>query len=138
MNSLILRNMMRFLASLLLVASVFLLWRGHNEPGGGFAGGLMAASAFVLHALALGPDGARRALRVSPLLLIAGGLGIALGAALAGVAAGDPILTGHWVTRDAPGAENLKLGTPLLFDAGVYLVVVGVVLNIILPLMEDE
>ncbi|NJD65911.1 MAG: Na+/H+ antiporter subunit B [Chloroflexi bacterium] len=138
MNSLILRNMMRFLASLLLVASVFLLWRGHNEPGGGFAGGLMAASAFVLHALALGPDGARRALRVSPLFLIATGLGIALLAALIGVMAGDPILTGHWVTLDTPGAENLKVGTPLLFDAGVYLVVVGVVLNIILPLMEDE
>ncbi|MBE0611139.1 MAG: Na+/H+ antiporter subunit B [Dehalococcoidia bacterium] len=138
MNSLILRNMMRFLASLLLVASVFLLWRGHNEPGGGFAGGLMAASAFVLHALALGPDGARRALRVPPLFLIATGLGIALLAALIGVMAGDPILTGHWVTLETPGAENLKVGTPLLFDTGVYLVVVGVVLNIILPLMEDE
>lgn len=138
MNSLILRNMMRFLASLLLVASVFLLWRGHNEPGGGFAGGLMAASAFVLHALALGPNGARRALRVTPLFLIASGLAIALTAALIGVAAGDPILTGQWVTLDTPGAENLKVGTPLLFDAGVYLVVVGVVLNIILPLMEEE
>jgi multicomponent Na+:H+ antiporter subunit B len=137
-NSLILRNMMRFLASLLLVASVFLLWRGHNEPGGGFAGGLMAASAFVLHALALGPGGARRALRVSPLFLIAGGLAIALVAALIGVFAGDPILTGHWMTLDTPGTANLKLGTPLLFDAGVYFVVVGVVLNIILPLMEDE
>lgn len=138
MNSLILRNMMRFLASLLVVASVFLLWRGHNEPGGGFAGGLMAATAFVLHALALGPRGARRALRVTPLFLIASGLAVALGAALIGVAAGDPILTGQWVTLDTPGGENLKVGTPLLFDAGVYLVVVGVVLNIILPLMEEE
>jgi multisubunit Na+/H+ antiporter MnhB subunit len=136
-NSLILHTATRFLVSLLLLASLFLLWRGHNEPGGGFAGGLMAASAYVLIAISMGAAAARRALKVDPRLLISGGLLLALGSGIWGYLAGDSFLTGQWIDVNL-GAGTLKLGTPLLFDTGVYLVVVGVVLTIILALMEED
>jgi multisubunit Na+/H+ antiporter MnhB subunit len=137
MNSVVLQTSTRFLASLLLMASVFLLWRGHNNPGGGFAGGLMAAAAFILQAVAFDPATARRSLRVPPMGLIGGGLGIALLSGLIAVFTGDAFFTGQWFTLAVPGAPDLKLGTPLLFDVGVYLVVVGVTLEIILELMEE-
>jgi len=136
MNSSILRTMARLLASLLLMASLYLLWRGHNAPGGGFAGGIMAAAAFVLMSVAFEPMAGWRATRVSPLVLIPLGLAIALASAFAGVAAGDGFMAGQWVTVDVGG--EVKLGTPLLFDAGVYLVVVGVALAVIIPLMGEE
>lgn len=138
MNSLILRTVDRLVGSLLLMASLFLLWRGHNEPGGGFSGGLMAASAFVLHAIAAGPEAGRQALKIPPTLLIPLGLAVALLAALIAFAAGEPFFTGQWVTLNIPGGSDVKLGTPLLFDVGVYLVVVGITLTIILSLMEEE
>ena len=55
MNSLILNTATRFLVALMLVFSIYLLWRGHNEPGGGFVGGLIAAIGFALYAIAYGP-----------------------------------------------------------------------------------
>ena len=64
MNSLLLRTAARFLVTLLLLFSIFLLLRGHNEPGGGFVGGLVAAGAFALYGLASNVVEARRALRV--------------------------------------------------------------------------
>jgi multisubunit Na+/H+ antiporter MnhB subunit len=136
MNSVILHTATRVLVSLLLLASLFLLWRGHNAPGGGFAGGLMAAAAIVLMAISMGPGATRQALRLDPQLFIAGGLAIAVAAGIIGLAAGDPVLTGQWVEID--WADHLSLGTPLLFDVGVYLVVVGVVLTIVLTLMEED
>jgi multicomponent Na+:H+ antiporter subunit B len=69
MNSLILSAATRFLAPLMLAYSLFILLRGHNEPGGGFIGGLIAAVAFALYAKAEGTDAARRALRVDPSML---------------------------------------------------------------------
>jgi multisubunit Na+/H+ antiporter MnhB subunit len=136
-NSSILRTMARLLASLLLMASLYLLWRGHNAPGGGFAGGIMAAAAFVLVAVAFEPMAGWRATRVSPLVLIPLGLAIALASAFAGVAAGDGLMAGQWISVDV-GGEEVKLGTPLLFDVGVYLVVIGVALAVIIPLMGEE
>lgn len=137
MNSLILRTASRFLMTLLLVFSLFLLMRGHNEPGGGFVGGLVAASAFSLYTLAYGADMARRLLRIEPRQLIGVGL---FTAALSGVPAlllGQPFLTGQWGEIHVPGFHTLPIGTPLLFDVGVYLVVLGVTLMIILSLAEE-
>jgi multisubunit Na+/H+ antiporter MnhB subunit len=131
-SSLILRTATRYLVPLLLLFAVFLLWRGHHEPGGGFVGGLVAATAFVLIALAEGPDAARDALRVRPSRLVPIGLATSLGAGLLALVAGRPFLTGLWA-----GPGGVALGTPLLFDLGVFLTVMGVVLSILLALMED-
>lgn len=136
MDSLVLRTATRYLLPLLLLFSVFVLLRGHNEPGGGFVGGLVAASAFALYALAFGVERARQLLSVSPRRLIGLGLLIAVLSGLVGVLVGDPFMTAQWQERPLPVVG--KLGTPLLFDIGVYLTVIGVVLTIIFALAEEE
>ena len=137
MTSLILRTATGFLLPLLLLFSVFLVVRGHNEPGGGFSGGLVAASAFVLYRFAFGVEGARRALPVDPRALIGVGLLVAIGSSSLALLAGRPLMTGLWGRVPVPGFGDLDVGTPLLFDVGVYLAVVGVTLSIILPLAEE-
>lgn len=133
-DSLILRTATRFLAPLLMVVSVWILLRGHNEPGGGFIGGLLGAGSLVLIQLAQGASGARGVLRVDPRALIGSGLIAALAAAVWGPFTGRPLLTGLWLKTPVPGIG--KLGTPLLFDVGVYLVVIGAVLLMVFELDE--
>ena len=135
MYSLILAAAARGLLPLLLLFSVFVLLRGHNEPGGGFVGGLAAAAAFALYALAHGVESGRRVLRVDPIRLFAVGLTLSLGAGLFGLASERAFLTGLWDDTSLPVIG--KLGTPIVFDVGVYLVVVGVVLTILFALMEE-
>ncbi len=137
MNPLILETAARYLLPLLLLFSIFLLWCGHHEPGGGFAGGLIAAGGIGLTALARDPAAARRVLRVEPDDLVATGLLVALVAGLAGPLAGRPFLTGVWVALPLPDGRSLDLGTPLLFDLGVYLVVVGIASGIMLTFAEE-
>lgn len=137
MNSLILRTATRFLLPLLLLFSLFLLLRGHHEPGGGFSGGLVAAAAFVLYRFAFGAEEARRALPVDPRSLIGAGLLVAVGSGTLALLAGRPLMTGLWERVPVPGFGVVDVGTPLVFDLGVYLAVVGVALSIILPLAEE-
>ncbi|WP_420564780.1 MnhB domain-containing protein [Thalassobaculum sp.] len=125
MSTLILRTATRMLTALLLLVSVYLLWRGHNEPGGGFVGGLTAAAAFILVAISDGWRAARRSLGVDPRLIALAGLGLAAGAGLIAGLHGLPFLTGLWWKQ-----AGLPLGTPLLFDIGVYLAVMGSVLTV--------
>lgn len=134
MRSLILQTATRFLVPLLLLFSLFLLVRGHNSPGGGFVGGLVAAAAFALYAIAEGVDPARRLLRVDPRYLIGLGLGVVFVIGIAPLFAGRILLTGLWLEV---GWNPTAVGTPLLFDLGVYIVVLGVTLTILLALAEE-
>jgi len=134
-HSLILATASRLLLPLLLLFSLFLLFRGHNETGGGFVGGLVAASAFALYALSQGVSDARQALGMEPRLLVAWGLAIALLAGTVSLAAGLPLMTGIWSNLSIPSIG--PIGTPLLFDTGVYLVVTGMVLVVVFSLMEE-
>ncbi len=136
MTSLILRAASLYMQPILLIFSVFLLFAGHNEPGGGFAGGLVAAAAFALYAIAYSVDEARQLLRVAPRTLIGLGLLLAVSSALLSLFAGQPFMTGRWMEFHLPGFGEVSLGTPLLFDIGVYLDVVGVTLLIIFSLAE--
>lgn len=120
---------------LLILFSIFLLLRGHNEPGGGFVGGLVAASAFTLYAIASGIEDARRALRAKPRHLIIAGLTTMLASATLPLLLGKPFLTGIWTGVPIPVAG--KLGTPLLFDAGIYLLIVGIASMIVFSLIEE-
>jgi multicomponent Na+:H+ antiporter subunit B len=131
MSSLILRTAARVLMPLLLLYGVFLLLRGHNAPGGGFAGGLVVAAAYSLSSFAFGPSAARRALIVDPSRLIGVGLLLALGSGLIPVLRGELFLTAQWF------APSMGLGTPLLFDLGVFFVVIGVVLTMTFMLGEE-
>jgi multicomponent Na+:H+ antiporter subunit B len=130
-TSLILRTATRMLMPLLLLFALFLLLRGHNEPGGGFVAGLVVAAAFALHSMAYGVASARRAVLVEPSTLFGVGLLVALLSGLPAVLAGDPFLTAQWTTM------WITIGTPLVFDIGVFLVVIGVVLTMAFTLGED-
>jgi multicomponent Na+:H+ antiporter subunit A len=124
----------RPLAWLLFTASLVILWRGHNQPGGGFVGGLVAALSFALIALAYGVGRAERALKVRPLTLTAIGLTAALVSGLPGMAGGKPYLTHLWWE---PGGMLPALGTTMIFDLGVYLVVLGAVLAFLFGLSRE-
>jgi len=138
MNSVILIAGTRYLAGLLLIFSIYMLLRGHNEPGGGFIGGLIGSTGFVLFAIACGTADARRALRIAPQTLAMVGLGIALLAGLISVIFGDPFFTGQWLFLGASDSEKgLPISTVLAFDIGVYLVVFGSVLTLVFA-MEEE
>lgn len=115
----------------MLVVSLYVLYRGHNEPGGGFVGGLLAAAGFATLALSQGIEAARRALRIEPMVLL--GVGI-----LAAVASGLPglLLDGSFLTHQWAVFGDFHLGTTLLFDIGVYLVVLGGILSLVLRFYE--
>lgn len=135
MTSLILRTATRYLLPLLLLFSVFLLLRGHNEPGGGFVGGLVASAMYSLHVIAHGMGSSRPSLPWPPTTLIAIGLALAAGSGAAALLAGLPLLTTLWTARPEPLVG--ELGTALLFDTGVYLAVLGAVLLTVFSLMEE-
>lgn len=135
LNSMILSTATRYLLPLLLIFSIFLLLRGHNEPGGGFVGGLVAAAALALYAIALGYKTAKHLLYVDPQRLIYAGLLIAVISGFPALLTGQEFMTGLWSTQEIPVLG--KLGTPFLFDVGVYFVVIGVTLTIIFALMEE-
>jgi multicomponent Na+:H+ antiporter subunit B len=131
-NSLILRTAARLLVPLILLFSVFLMLRGHNESGGGFIGGLVAGTSFALYAMAYGTAASRRALRTTPQALLAAGLGTALLSGLIPLVRGGAVLQGLWAEP-----LGIKLGTPILFDVGVYLLVIGITLMIVYELDES-
>lgn len=136
MDTMILRVGARYLLPLILLFSVFLLVRGHNAPGGGFSGGLAATAGLVLYAFAHGVPQLRRVMGWNPRLLIPLGLLLAIGSGLPALLAGQPFLAGEWASLELAGLGELKLGTPLVFDVGVYLVVIGMSLSILLALEE--
>ncbi|MGD9932109.1 MAG: MnhB domain-containing protein [Dehalococcoidia bacterium] len=137
MTSLILQTTTRLLISLLLVVAVFFFARGHNAPGGGFIAGLGAVTAVLLYAFAFGSDAAVRFLRVDPRQLAGAGLLVALGSGLLAPLSGETYLTGWWTSLPLPGRADLKLGTPVLFDLGVAMVVLGVGVSILTSLASE-
>ncbi|HRQ71736.1 MAG TPA: Na+/H+ antiporter subunit B [Phycisphaerales bacterium] len=138
MNSTILQTATRYLLPLLLVFSIVVMLQGHNKPGGGFIGGLIGAAGFALHGMAFGPRATRTALRADLVVVMALGLAFALVAGSLALASGQPFLTGLWVSVPFPGFGEVKVGTPLVFDIGVYFVVIGVVMTIVLSLLEEN
>jgi multicomponent Na+:H+ antiporter subunit B len=138
MRSLILQTATRSLLPLLLLFSLFILLRGHNEPGGGFIGGLLAAGGLSLYMLAYDARTVLEHMRVHPRTLLGMGLLVAALSACLAMFTGGSFMTGFWGTRPVPGIG--KVSTVLLFDIGVYLVVVGTTLLIVLTLAggEDE
>lgn len=138
MNSLIFSTISRLLVGLMLLFSVFLLWRGHNEPGGGFIGGLVAAAGIIVYGLAEGAVLMRKLLRFEPRTLVLIGLLMTIVAGLLPLLQNSAFLTGLWLFIGATETDKgLALGTPLIFDVGVYLAVVGGVAGMVIA-MEEE
>jgi multicomponent Na+:H+ antiporter subunit B len=126
-----------YLTSLMVLFSIFVLLRGHNEPGGGFIGGLIAASAFAIYGIACGVSPVRRAIYFHPMTISGFGLFIAGLSGVLSVFSGVPFMTGLWTEVSILGVQ-VDLSTPLVFDIGVYLVVLGSMTNIALALEERE
>jgi multicomponent Na+:H+ antiporter subunit B len=138
MNSLILRTVTGFLMVLLALFSVYLTLRGHNEPGGGFIGGLTATAALLLYAFAFDVATVRRMLVIPPLAIAGIGLLLAAISGLPGLLYGGAYLEAQWAYLPLPDGDELHLGTPLLFDIGVFSVVVGVGCAILLAMAEER
>lgn len=138
MHSLILRTATRLLVSLILVFSAYLLLRGHNSPGGGFSGALVAGTGFALYNMAEGARSVRKAIRIDPRRLIIFGVGLTLFTGITPMLYGKPFLTGLWWTvAEHTDTPLVIIGTPLLFDAGVFAIVLGTILTLILTLEEN-
>ena len=137
MNTLILRTVAPPITALMLVFSVFVLLRGHNEPGGGFIGGLIAASALAIYGIAYGVSAVRRAIRFHPMSIAGFGLLLSTLSGFVSLFADVPFMTGLWIYPSFFGVE-VPLATVISFDIGVYFVVVGSIASIALALEERE
>jgi multicomponent Na+:H+ antiporter subunit B len=129
-SSLIFRTAAPVIATVMVLFSVIVLLRGHNDPGGGFIAGLIAASASIVVGMSLGVGAARRLLRVNPIAVAGFGVALAILSGLPSLLGGDPFLTGFWLPARL-------FGTPGLFDIGVYLTVFGTVTAIALALEDN-
>ncbi|MBP1468366.1 Na+/H+ antiporter subunit B [Candidatus Chloroploca sp. M-50] len=134
-ESVILRTVARVMMPLLLLLSVFMLLRGHNLPGGGFIGGLLASAAIIMQIIAFGPTFARKVIRVGYLNMAA--FGVFFGAlwGLPALFFNLPYMDAFWINDPIPGIG--KIGTPVLFDVGVFLAVIGVTTRVALLLAEE-
>ena len=138
MNTLIFRTIAPLITVVMIAFSIFVMLRGHNEPGGGFIGGLVAAAAIALVLLSDGAEAARRALVVPPLGLVGTGLGLAAASGLAALPGGGAYLEGVWTPWTLPVLGGIHFSSPLLFDTGVYLLVTGMTCAILFGLQEEE
>jgi multicomponent Na+:H+ antiporter subunit A len=114
-----------------LVFGVYLLFAGHNSPGGGFVGGLVAGSAFVLRYVAGGRAELKAAVPVDPGVPLGLGLLLAGGTGMGSWLFGADLLTSAYGSVALPVLGTVKASTVLLFDAGVFLVVIGLVLTLL-------
>lgn len=140
MESVPLRGVALLVVPVQLLLSLFMLLRGHNEPGGGFIGGLVAAGAVLLWGVSRDFAAARRLLWLRPETWLGSGVLLAVGSGLAGPLSGFPFLSGWWAGSIPwlPLLGEVKLGSPLYFDIGVYMVVVGVVTRMAFSLEEAD
>lgn len=134
--SVILSTATRLLLPVLLVFSIFILIRGHHEPGGGFVGGLVASMAFALYTISNGVVKARTVFPSRPNVFIIGGLLTSLSSGVYSLLFGLPGFTGVWGNFKFPVLGYI--GTPIIFDVGVYMVVLGITTGIIFTVKIKE
>ncbi len=133
----LLKLVARVMMPILLMFSLFLLLRGHNQPGGGFIGGLVASSGIILLTLAYGAYEVRERLRIDTTRAMMAGVFLALIAGLIGLVLGGAFQDAYWWKPFIRGIGRLEIGTPLLFDIGVYLAVFGMVSTIVIYMAEE-
>lgn len=126
MNSTILQIAQRYVRFLLLVFAVIALARGHNHPGGGFIAGLLAGLSMVMKAFAYDIEVVAKQMKFSPESIMALGIFLILASTLPSLIDETSFMTGYWLQLKIPLLGDLKLGTPLLFDIGVFFGVIGI------------
>ena len=138
MNSVILQLAAKYLRWLFIIFAVLALIRGHNDPGGGFIGGLMAGLAIVYRGFAYDTFRVKERLQNLPDRFIAGGLFAILLSFVPSLVLGKTIMTGVWLKIPLPLEIELKLGSPFLFDIGVFFAVIGVTLMFVFSLTQKR
>jgi multisubunit Na+/H+ antiporter MnhB subunit len=137
-RSLILDTGVRAVFHTVLLFSVYLLFAGHNAPGGGFIGGLVAGAAFMLRYVDGGVDDVRRSQPVPTDVLLGGGLVLSITTGMASWLGGGQFLQSGYLELDVPVLGDVALTSALPFDIGVYLVVVGLTLAVLSSLGAEE
>ncbi len=130
-RSLVLEVATRLIFPVMMVLSAYFFFAGHNTPGGGFAGGLMAGLALVLRYLAGGRYELGETLPLDAGKILGAGLTLAAGTAAASLLVGAPALSSALIEIEVPVLGTVKFVTALFFDLGVYLIVVGLVLDVL-------
>jgi multisubunit Na+/H+ antiporter MnhB subunit len=130
-------TVVRAVYPVMLIGAAWLWYRGHNAPGGGFIGALMAVSGTAAYALVFGVDAARARIPLGPLRLSALGLALAAGSGIPALIAGSPFLTHPW-TNVSLAVTTLPVSSVMVFDLGVMLCVWGALAGFCLRLLEDD
>ena len=130
-RSIMLEVIVRILFHTIILVSVYLLFAGHNLPGGGFAGGLVAGMALVMRYIAGGRYELGAAAPTDAGMLLGSGMALAVGTAIVPVFFGMAPLTSSFWETELPVIGHVEFVTSTLFDVGVYLVVVGLVLDVL-------
>jgi multisubunit Na+/H+ antiporter MnhB subunit len=133
MNSQILHIAARYIKPMFLIISLVVLYRGHNLPGGGFIGGLLAASGYIFYMMAFDVKTTIKKMWIKPFPLMGLGIFLAVLSGFFGVFSADLFMQGQWID-----IYGIKLGSPTLFDVGVYLTVIGVVLTVMEAILEKQ
>lgn len=118
--------------------SIYVLFAGHNNPGGGFIGGLITASALILLYIAFDLQSVRDIIPVDFKKLAATGVLIALLTGVASLVLNIPFLSQAFTYVDLPFLGKTELATAMIFDLGVYLAVLGTTMTIITSISEDD
>ena len=137
-NNMMIQTIMRFITVIVFAFSLYLFFAGHNSPGGGFIGGLMTASSILVLYLAFDKKRINKAIRLNYTTIIGVGLLFAVGTGMVSMFFDYPFLTHFFDYFHFPIFGEVELTTALTFDLGVYLVVVGAAMTIILAIAEDD
>ena len=127
----------RVLFPAVMIGSIYLLFVGHNQPGGGFVGGLVAGCAIALRYVSGGIDEVRSLARFKPWTILGAGLLLAGVTAAVPLAFGDPVLQSAYRSFDLPVLGQVSVASSLFFDVGVYVLVVGLVLMVFEAFGDD-
>ena len=138
MNSIILQIASKYVRWFMIILSVFVLIRGHNYPGGGFIGGLLAGLAMAYNEFAYIPANVQDKGKVNPEYVLVLGIVLILLSALPGLWTQGIIMHGEWITVPFPFTEGIKLGTPFLFDVGVFFIVIGITVLFLFSLTSPK
>ncbi len=128
----------RLLYPSIIVLSLYFLFAGHNQPGGGFVGGLAAAGAISLRYVSGGVEAVRRSFRLQPWTILGSGLALSVGTAIFPMLLGGAILEHGTLKLHPPLLGEIKATSALPFDVGVYALVIGLVLMIFEAFGEDR
>lgn len=135
MKTLILSTVIKILIPIFLGFATYMFFRGHNQPGGGFIAGLIASIPFMIYSMAYGVEKVTEIFRIKPMFMASIGLLLAAISGVFSMLIGDPFMASLWLPEKVSIIG--KVGTPILFDLGVFFLVAGVVLKITFLLTKE-